>query len=159
LSLDVRNKLNEWETQDSDMNIYSMGEIVIAESDFHVMRREILLDEMYVERMYILIIWENSGTTLFSLIKWVNFLSKNTLTRFRCTCSTPHFSHTHSISLDFKFIHKFKNTENVLQMCPSMLYATQTLRVLHILGTGFLMIITNLSFCWEIQSHLTSLVH
>lgn len=63
MSLDNRNKLNERETvQDSDMNIYSMGEIVIALSDFHVMRREILLDYIYVERMYILIIWKNSGT-------------------------------------------------------------------------------------------------
>jgi hypothetical protein len=69
LSLDVRNKLNEWETvQDSNMNICSMGEIVIALSDFHVMRRDILLDEIYVEGMYILIIWENSGTILISLI-------------------------------------------------------------------------------------------
>jgi hypothetical protein len=43
LSLNVRNKLNEWETvQDSDMNIYSMGEMVTALSDFHVMRREIV---------------------------------------------------------------------------------------------------------------------
>jgi hypothetical protein len=110
---------------------------------------------MYVERMYILIIWENSGTILFSLIKWENVLSKNMLTRFRCTCSAPHFWHVHSIYLDFKFIYKFKNTENVLEMCLSMLYTTQTLRVLHILGTGFLQIITNLSFCWKIQSHLT----
>lgn len=105
--------------------------------------------------MYILITWKNSGTILFSLIKWENVLSKNMLTRFRCTCSAPHFWHVHSIYLDFKFIYKFNNTENVLQMCSSMLDATQTLRVLHILGTGFLLIITNLSFCWKIQPHLT----
>ena len=82
----------------------------------------------------ILIIRENSGTTLFSLLEWENFLSKNMLTRFRCTCSAPHFWHVHSTSLDFKFTYKFKNTENVLQTCPSMLYTTQTLRVLHIQG-------------------------
>ena len=63
LSLNVRNKLNEWESvQDSDMNIYSIGGIVIALSDFHVMMREILLDEIYVERVYIIIIWKNYGT-------------------------------------------------------------------------------------------------
>jgi hypothetical protein len=53
LSLHVRNKLHEWETvPDSDMNIYSVGEIAIAFSDFRVKRREILLDAMFKGCIY-----------------------------------------------------------------------------------------------------------
>ena len=77
---------------------------------FMLMRKETLLGETYIERVCILIIWENFGTKLFSFLRWENFLSWDILTRFHCTCSAQHFWHVHSLSLDFKFVYKFKNT-------------------------------------------------